>query len=85
MTGSHDCFAYGCFCRVPSHMLMCRRHWAMVPQDIKQKVWAEFRAKGSAFGSEGHLQACQEARDAVARQEGKLPIGGANGETKIDL
>lgn len=42
MSYSHKCEAQGCTKRVPSEMLMCRRHWFMVPKDLRCRVWAGY-------------------------------------------
>lgn len=39
---NHTCHARGCKVHVPPEMLMCRRHWALVPRDIRRAVWAAY-------------------------------------------
>jgi len=43
MTYTHKCAVEACTRRVPSEMLMCRRHWFMVPKDLRDRVWAGYR------------------------------------------
>ena len=69
----HTCHARGCAVPVPSKMLMCRRHWYMVPPDLRRLVWQEYRPgqeidKGP---SESYLHVVHLAIDAVARREGR--------------
>ena len=35
---SHTCHARGCAAPVPPRMLMCRRHWTMVPRELQNAV-----------------------------------------------
>lgn len=39
----HTCHAENCSIPVPPKMLMCRRHWFMVPKQMRDAVWAEYR------------------------------------------
>ena len=39
----HHCHAVGCNEHVPPKMLMCRRHWFMVPGHLRRQVWATYR------------------------------------------
>ncbi len=43
MRAQHFCHAIGCKIEVPPEMLMCRRHWYMVPKSIRDRVWAAYR------------------------------------------
>jgi len=40
---SHRCHAQGCAASVPPEMLMCKRHWFMVPPNIRRAVWSTYR------------------------------------------
>lgn len=57
-------------------MLMCGKHWRMVPRALQDGVWETYqpgqeRLDGTAFPSEPYLTAAQAAIDAVAAKEGK--------------
>ncbi len=39
----HKCHARDCGVAVPPEMLMCRRHWRMVPRKVQLAVWRHFR------------------------------------------
>jgi hypothetical protein len=39
----HLCHAYMCDREVPPKLLMCLKHWRMVPQDIQRLVWRYYR------------------------------------------
>ena len=39
----HTCHAYGCSRRVHPRLLMCLRHWKMVPQAIQRNIWKYYR------------------------------------------
>jgi hypothetical protein len=40
---AHTCHAINCYTPVPPQMLMCKRHWYMVPKSIREAVWANYR------------------------------------------
>lgn len=39
----HTCHAHGCKIVVPARMFVCRRHWAVLRQIVKDAVWREYR------------------------------------------
>lgn len=43
-TVSHLCHAIGCSLEVPPKLLMCARHWFMLPENMRQNVWRAYRA-----------------------------------------
>lgn len=70
----HLCHAVDCARSVPPRMLMCRKHWAMVPRQIQSWVWATY-----VMGQEErkdptpeYMEAAHSAIDAVAEAEGKV-------------
>lgn len=71
----HHCHASGCGAHVPPEMLMCRRHWFMVPMDIRGRVWATYQSGQERLddtsplpSSEWHV-AADQAICAVAHKE----------------
>ena len=40
--GEHACHANDCEVSVPPRMLMCLKHWWMVPKEIQRRVNANF-------------------------------------------
>lgn len=77
----HTCHADGCDTRVPPRMLMCRRHWAMVPRALQRAVWDTYqpgqeRLDGSAYPSCDYLDAARAAVDAVAAKEAQHALPG---------
>lgn len=67
----HTCHARGCSARVPPELLMCGRHWRMVPRDLQRAVWRHYR-KGQCDDKEvtrAWLAAADAAIEAVAEQE----------------
>lgn len=63
---THDCPANECERQVASHMLMCGRHWRMVPQPLRRAVWAAWR-NGAGAGTPEHRAAIRRAIEAVNR------------------
>jgi hypothetical protein len=59
---SHECPANDCTKSVSADMLMCRTHWFMVPKQIRDRVWREWRI---APQSPEHVQAITNAISAV--------------------
>lgn len=43
MNITHHCHAKGCGTEVPPRMLMCLKHWRLVPKDLQRRVWATYR------------------------------------------
>ena len=39
---AHTCHARNCTAAVPPEMLMCKRHWFMVPKAVRDEVWATY-------------------------------------------
>lgn len=60
----HTCHAKGCDAEVPPEMLMCRRHWRMVPRRIQRRVAAYYR-HGQCFDRRPSRDWCEAAREAV--------------------
>lgn len=70
----HTCHALGCQVSVPPEMLMCRRHWFMVPKAIRDRVWSSYR-RGQCDDkspSREWLKAAKEAIRYVAIKERRL-------------
>lgn len=65
MSYGHSCEAEDCAKIVPSAMLMCKRHWFMVPKDLRDRVWAGYHR---GMDDEYHV-AVAAAVDAVRRCE----------------
>jgi hypothetical protein len=68
---AHRCHALGCTIEVPPRMLMCRRHWFLVPKALRDRVWATYRAgqERSKDPSREYLEAADAAIRAVAVKE----------------
>lgn len=39
----HHCHARNCHVPVPRAMLMCKKHWFMVPREIRNLVWMYYQ------------------------------------------
>jgi hypothetical protein len=70
---THECHATECHVEVPPRMLMCRRHWWMVPKPLRDAVWAEYRPgqEVDKRPSNEYMDAQRAAVAAVAEREGK--------------
>jgi protein gp37 len=67
----HTCHARGCTVEVPPRLLMCARHWRLVPRPLQAAVWRHYRAgqENTKDPSRDYLQAAVAAIDAVAARE----------------
>jgi hypothetical protein len=67
----HYCHARGCSIPVPPRLLMCRKHWAMVPRHLQARVYAEYCSgqERTKTPSRAYLQAALDAINAVEAQE----------------
>jgi hypothetical protein len=55
-------------------MLMCRKHWRMVPYKMQRAVWANYVSGQCDFDpppTDGWIAAARDAVTAVAIKEGK--------------
>ncbi len=71
---SHHCHAKGCSVLVPPKMLMCYRHWKMVPRPLQNEIWRTYRPgqEISKTPSDEYLVAFDNAVNAVAQKEGNV-------------
>lgn len=58
----HRCPVPGCGCLAPRRLLMCAKHWCLVPDPIQLAVWTTWRENNRA----GHLAAVKAAIRAVS-------------------
>jgi len=72
---AHRCHATACPTPVKPEMLMCRRHWFMVPPRIRAQVWASYRSGqcDDMDPSGAYCLAAKAAVVAVAEREGRVP------------
>lgn len=68
MMAAHTCHAKGCERTVPPRLLMCARHWRMVPSELQARVWATYEPgqERRKDPTPAYLDAAHEAIDAVA-------------------
>lgn len=43
MQSTHACCAKGCTTVIQAELLMCKKHWRMVPKEQQQAVWRYYR------------------------------------------
>lgn len=69
----HRCHARGCNTPVPPKLLMCRRHWFMVPPALRDRVWATYRPgqEEDKRPSVAWMEAADAAIRSVAEREGR--------------
>lgn len=69
----HHCHADGCTRNVPPRLLMCGKHWRMVPQHLQDRVWATYLPgqEITKTPSNEYLIAARNAINAVAEKENR--------------
>ena len=68
---SHYCHAENCTKEVPPRLLMCYRHWKMVPLALQRAVWRHYRP-GQEIDkrpTREYLDVMKKAIQAVAEKE----------------
>lgn len=76
----HKCAAVPCTKTVEDDLLMCLRHWRMVPKDIQRRIWQHYRRGQSAATSSAEYNAAyDDAVNAVRTIEGRRPVPRSNG------
>jgi len=74
---AHNCHAACCTVPVPPEMLMCRKHWYMVPPVLRRQVWRAYR-RGQCDDKRPSAAWCLVADMAVAHVaalEGRQKVG----------
>jgi len=66
----HFCHAKACKVIVPPKRLMCKRHWFKVPENLRRKVWREYRP-GQEADKEPTAAYLEAARRAIAAVQAK--------------
>ena len=68
---SHRCHAIGCPTHVHPRLLMCGKHWRMVPRALKAAVWSAYRAgqERDKKPSQAYREAARDAIMAVQEKE----------------
>jgi hypothetical protein len=62
---THVCHAVGCVVEVPPRLLMCARHWRMVPAPLQRAVWAAY-VPGQEIRKDPTSAYLRVAADAIA-------------------
>lgn len=73
--GGHHCHWTGCEKAVPPRMWGCRKHWYMLPADIRAEIWRTFRPgqEITKSPSADYLVAARKARDWIAEHHPPKP------------
>jgi hypothetical protein len=58
------CKCHGCGRQIPPRLLMCERHWSMVPLAMKKEVWKHYR-QGQEYDGKGRTQEYDRAAIAA--------------------
>lgn len=67
-TRKHACHWTGCPLQVPPAMWGCTRHWYMLPQGLRNKIWAAYRPnqESDLKPSERYLAVAREVQEWIA-------------------
>lgn len=71
---AHTCHAVACETYVPPTMLMCRKHWFMVPPKLRNRVWTMYQDGqcDTLDPTSAYCHAAKAAVIAVAEKEGRV-------------
>lgn len=66
-TREHHCHWPGCDKQVPPAMWGCKRHWFMLPQDIRTRIWKTYRPgqEKNMTPSQSYVEAANEAQNWI--------------------
>ncbi|MBL9125907.1 MAG: hypothetical protein JNG90_19855 [Planctomycetaceae bacterium] len=69
--GKHVCPVARCSVLVPNRLLMCPRHWSLVPHRLKREVWKHYvpGQEDTGYQTEAYNAAACAARDAAQAAE----------------
>jgi hypothetical protein len=59
---AHKCPVRGCTAVVSASLLACKTHWYALPRDMRDEVWAGYRARAE-HGPHRHAAAVRAALD----------------------
>lgn len=72
----HTCHIPHCNVSTPPKLLMCGKHWRMVPRNLQRRVYAHYQSgqeRGEHRPTEAWHQAADEAIRAVVQLESESP------------
>ena len=61
---SHKCHARKCNVSTPSRMFMCRKHWFMLPRNMRDKIW-DLYVPGQEISRDPSSEYVEHARECV--------------------
>lgn len=70
----HTCHAIGCTVPVAPRLFMCRRHWYMVPSELRQRLWRVY-VSGQEVRKDptpAYIQVARECQQAVQQKEAEV-------------
>ena len=68
----HRCHAENCERLVKPELLMCLRHWNMVPRELKLRVWQTYRpGQCDGIGGRPSAEYFEASRAAIAAVKAK--------------
>ena len=71
---AHECMATECSIQVADNMLMCGKHWRMVPREVQNRVYDTYRRGLKIFQDAERFSAVKDAVTAVETREGKVSV-----------
>lgn len=78
----HTCHVTACFVPIDEHLLMCKRHWSMVPYGIRRDITKNYKAVGM---SDIYIEAVRAAMNIVRRAEDSTPSSAYPGMTALPV
>lgn len=71
-TRHHECHWPGCTTQVPPALWGCKTHWYMLPQYLRNKIWASYRIgqEVNMTPSRAYLDAAREVEQWIKEHYG---------------
>lgn len=70
-TRDHECHWPGCTTQVPPAMWGCKRHWFMLPKELRGRIWDTYRPgqEVTMTPSAEYMRAADDVQKWIATQE----------------
>jgi len=68
-TRNHHCHWTGCNAQVPPAMWGCKKHWFMLPRELRNKIWRAYQPGQEVDGtpSREYVAVALKVRDWIAK------------------
>jgi hypothetical protein len=70
---THTCHWPNCGMHVPPKMFMCRRHWLILPADLRQRIWTNYQPgqEVTKRPSAEYIEAVKDVQQFIEQRKAK--------------